>query len=514
MYLQISEGSTGDEEPYKGTPTNPQYEISDEVWSDFRHECWDSANAYRPASDQYRLLFNSGNFAQDVQYVDATFPRAMHKNGMLSHWYSFNGELLYYLRQWRGLQKFSWNSRTRGEVQDNFNTSWWKLAPVRNAFTLACSAVSGGLDMMDIGPGYINATLDTRPTDFFKKYAGFRYPDVAKHGFLAFRDVPDFIDTARFPEAEYGPVIAEASLRAFQRRNQNILAGDDSSFFKYWLLMKSYVQFINPVRIANITAEFAPAGAMYTTTDDGYHNDFGINMTKNYAKFVRQIKPDSTSIGAWRIGPDTSMYGRYARMFKIENNKGEMFFYFNEDFVKNGETVKLTVTYYDTADGQWSINGSNKRLKVRNRNTNSWVQRSIALPNFQKNTLFNDSADFSLRYEAGANTPFALLEVEVMPSADKQATPQPEPVAEVLNLKLSPNPNKGRFTVEMNSKDKDSYLVYITNASGNMILSEKRAAIAGSNLWKFSSPNLKEGMYVIHVESSTAKGSANFIVNK
>ena len=512
MYWQISEGSTGDEDPYKGTPTEPQYDIDYNTWRDFKHECWDSANAARSPDAWYRFLFNSGNFAQEVQYVDAKFPRDMHKNGMLSHWYSFDGEILYYLRQYRQLLRLPYSDRTRGEVQDNFVEDWWKLAPVKQNFTLACSALSGGLDMMDIGGGYIDAGQDTRPTDFFRNYAGLRYAAGANKGFIALRDVPDFADTVRFPTEGYGAVIAPGSEKAFNNRIKNIEENPyDSSMFKYWQKMKAIVKYLNPVRINNIVSEFEPAGAMYTTTDDDYHNDFGTNMTKNYAKFIRQLDANNTSIGGWRIGPDTSMYGRYARLFKIEQNKGEMYFVFNDRLVEPGETVKMTVTYYDTSNGQWSINGSNKRVLVKNKNTNRWIQKTISVTNFVGGTLMNGEADFSLRYESGSNTPFALIEVVITPAAKE---PQTKAIAENINLKLSPNPNKGQFTVELTSKANETYSVFVTNANGNMILSEKRTATAGLNVWQFSSPKLKEGVYVLHVESGKATGSANFIVNK
>jgi hypothetical protein len=336
MYWQISEGSTGDEDPYKGTPTNPQYDIDYYTWEDFRHQSWDSAQAYRGKDAYYRFLFNSGNYAQDLQYVDGNFPGDMHKDGLLSHWYSFDGEFLYYARQVRELNEHGYDNRTRGEVQDNFNTSWWMQAPVKQSFTLACSAISGGLDMMDIGPGYINSVFgDTRPTDFFKKYAGKRGAKGAHGGFIALRDVPDFADTFRFSVVEYGPVIDPAGQKAFDNKIQTIENNPkDSSARKYWLKMKAVTQYLNQARVNKIVNEFKSAGAMYNDNGDDYHHDFGTNMTKNFLKFIRQIDPDSTSVGAWRIGPDTSMYGRYARFCKLEKQKGEMFFRFYGNLVQ------------------------------------------------------------------------------------------------------------------------------------------------------------------------------------
>ena len=54
----------------------------------------------------------------------------------------------------------------------------------------------------------------------------------------------------------------------------------------------------------------------------------------------------------------------------------------------------------------------------------------------------------------------------------------------------------------------------ITDAVGTTIFSENKAAIAGINKWSFSSPKLKEGVYMIHVQSSKASLTQNFVVDK
>ena len=204
MYWQICEGSTGDEQPYKGDPVDSNYEIDYYDWQDYRHLCWEKANEYAGKNRYFRFLFNSGNMSQDLQYVQAKYPEDFQKSGWLSHQYSFDGEFLYYSRQIRRLQSTFYGYRTRGEIQGIYNYPWWKMAPVKQSFMLVCSALAGGLDMLNIGGDYINATNDPRPTDFFKKYAGLRKPAGANRGFIALRDVPDFMDTIRFPVKQYG----------------------------------------------------------------------------------------------------------------------------------------------------------------------------------------------------------------------------------------------------------------------------------------------------------------------
>ena len=83
-----------------------------------------------------------------------------------------------------------------------------------------------------------------------------------------------------------------------------------------------------------------------------------------------------------------------------------------------------------------------------------------------------------------------------------------------LNLKLSPNPNRGRFTVELTAPQDEVYSVAITDITGTNVLSENKSVTAGVNTWNFSSPNLKKGVYVLHIQSSKGTITRNFIIDK
>jgi hypothetical protein len=152
---------------------------------------------------------------------------------------------------------------------------------------------------------------------------------------------------------------------------------------------------------------------------------------------------------------------------------------------KPNETLQFTVTYYDSGRGVWSINASNKHFFTKNQNTRQWVQKTFVIENFKERTLLNEQADFSLRYESGGNTAFALIEVEIADDL-KQAESGKEKVAsEDIKLELSPNPNQGRFLVKLTAKANETYSVFVTDAAGNIILSEKRHATNGLNAWNF-----------------------------
>ncbi len=516
LYWQITEGSTGDEDPYKGTPTNPMYNIDFYTWQDFRHAAWDSAELYAGPNRNYRFLFNDGNFAQDLEYVDERYPEDLHKDGLLSHEYSFEGEELYYSRQYLNWDATGFDNRARGEIQDIYEEYWWNYAPVKQAFALACSGASGGLDMTNITPKYISSIFnDTRPMEFYEKYAGLRKPLDRHVGFIALRDVPDFDDSIRFPTATYGPIIDPAQKTKFDRKIYNIEHNTkDSAERKYWLSMKANGDFLNLARVDKIVEQFRPFGAMHSEVDQ-YHNDFGLNMTKNFRRYMSELDIDSLSYGAWRIGPDTSIYGRYARLCKLQNGKGAMYFEFENDgdsLVRKGQSLDITVTYYDSGNGQWSLLCSNKSFKVTNTNTRQWLQKKITIASFLPRVLYNNRADIGLKYVSSTNTPFALIEVAV--TGPQVQNENVKVQREAMDLKLSPDPNEGQFKVSFTAKKEDRYSVSITDESGELYYKEARTGTAGNNAWYIAPLKLGRGAYILHIESATTTGETKFLVVK
>lgn len=107
------------------------------------------------------------------------------------------------------------------------------------------------------------------------------------------RDGLDVADTVRFPEAVFGPV-------------------DNGK---------------NPARCSAIVAAVGKVQTRYPPRLDalsniscgsGRHrvglNDAGYQVYPgNYHGFLQQLAPDSTSYGAWRVGPEDELFGRYGR---------------------------------------------------------------------------------------------------------------------------------------------------------------------------------------------------------
>lgn len=103
-------------------------------------------------------------------------------------------------------------------------------------------------------------------------------------------------------------------------------------------------------------------------------------------------------------------------------------------------------------------------------------------------------------------------EIERVIDASQTSTAQD--VIANLDIKLSPNPNKGQFTVEFTVPQGDSYSITITNITGATILSEKKYAVAGKNVWNFTSSKFGNGNYLLHIQSSKLNLTKNFIVEK
>ncbi len=105
-------------------------------------------------------------------------------------------------------------------------------------------------------------------------------------------------------------------------------------------------------------------------------------------------------------------------------------------------------------------------------------------------------------------------EIEHVIDASQNAGKVTSPAMANLNLKLSPNPNQGEFTIELNAPVSEQYTIIVTDIAGSIILSENKIAIAGVNTWKISSPEFRKGVYLLHLQSSSASITQNVVVDK
>jgi hypothetical protein len=350
-------GSTGDPGGYKGDPDNTAYAYTNADWDAFTFRTWDSLLHYYSGLETFRLRFNPGNDAENTNHLDDS---SWYKNGEPTHTFSFTGEVSV-MERWKAFSNYPTNNkRLVAEIQNVWDPVYWQYAPVKNSQYLIFSALNAGMDIVLLPGGWkTQNTADTRPTDFFNKYAGNRKASIYNKGFIALGGKVDYADTVWFPANKYGPLInPDLTIKGlYDRAIRNIsryTTSDENKEFQTWVAVEKYINSARQVavRAANPQATY-PAD-----TNDFYHNDYIIGGVKNYGRFITMIDPVGTSTAVYRVGPDTAIFGRFCRQFLIKNGVGEMKFQLDtllKNSIRNA-TINITVTYYDEGTGSWSLN--------------------------------------------------------------------------------------------------------------------------------------------------------------
>ena len=429
-----TEGKTGDNGPYAGTitdvtingvsqPSPSSYNITDADWQTHkRANIWPlgytNVSSDLPDTD---YAINGGNDFADFQWGLDNIPDCDFKAGFPTHTYS-NGSEKYYTDNIHSLFSLPTDNRTFGEFQNILDLAWFQTSYKQNFFSIVCSALHHGVDILSINTGNPQQMFpaDLTPFQFFNKYAGIRAAIDTNKGFCALRDMIDVNDTTRFPEsAPYGTVVDPSRITAYTNALNAIIASGQSDQQKQSRKTDLLVNYLNPARITYLRSLFPTAS--YHVIDDGedqdaYNQEFGVDLIPdNYNKFITQYSPNTTSVGKWRVGSTDSFYGRYSRAFDNANGKTEMFFTLDEDLAGGGNNSTLSVTYYDEGTGIWSVNcatckGKSEMQVVQNKNTLSWKTVDMDVDNFTFGGELENGSDFTLKYLSGSDTTFAMIE--------------------------------------------------------------------------------------------------------
>lgn len=451
LYWQIAEGSTGDEQPYKGVLDSCQIlhtcVLADTIqhpalgdtmipqdrfelkWQDYRHSCWDTAamNAgYAAVNRQIFLMFNSGNNGSELDYIngDSTelndegyieshfsfFPLLPFiKEGQLSHIYSFRGEQSYFNRK---------TSPSRGEVQGYIKLS---THPHKDLFMLVCSALTGGLKMLNGDQSWqtMHESFETQTTprisDFFTRMTNTKSEGFSMPAFKA-----DAGDTITYPSNVYGPLIDNSKAYQFTRQlynyyNQTALSQGNQSYVE-WQYWRAVDKNINPARINALQSIYSNA-AHGNQKDSLYYNDFVVNSAYNYQKNLYQLNTSTTVIPKYRIGPDTSLYGRFAGAPKLDSsNHCEWKYDIDSGLIKtlNNDTISITITYLDNgSNGKFWVstlgcagNETNGDTVSVNTNSGLFKRATIDIPHFK---FRSNGYDFSLDFEGSVIVAFVEI---------------------------------------------------------------------------------------------------------
>jgi len=434
LFWMSAEGSTGDEAPYKGPTKDPKYDISMDNWFEFKKGVWSYMyNEGQHMQPKLNILINQANNGMYLDWLLQNTPGAWFKAGSLAHTYSFNRELDYFnrLKQIVRPDNNGLTNRFRSESEEIQQLGWFKQSPQQNTFCLTVSALTIGLDMMNIRKNAVKEAEGDYSFRFFNQFAGQR--DPATGAYCVLRDVLDVTDTKRFPEATYGKIFADNT----SKRRANVD-------------MRNLRQLrdVNPQRVQSIVKKFEAYGAQLQPSaeidakiyandarlpaklrknnlrgdlQDKYNVDVGINLLPdNYNRFLTQYDPNGTSRGYWRIGPTNQPYGRYARGFDHASGMNEMWFTLDDHFFADNNTahqLKVTIAYYDQGNGSWSFNyanakGKTEQYRIQCKNTGKWVVKEVVLKDAYLNKKLEHGSDFSLKYLGNNDTMFSLVQVD------------------------------------------------------------------------------------------------------
>eukprot|EP00937_MAST-01D_sp_MAST-1D-sp2_P000672 g672.t1 len=224
----------------------------------------------------------------------------MIKDGLVSHYYAESGEL----DVWE-TSRVMLQSELPGPHRGRFVRSRgestltalmdYVLQPAWAAWALAANAAAYGLDTWQNNTLLVDNPRTRPAIQFFSQYAGARDAASASSpgAWAVLRDGLDVADTARWPEQTYGDV---ADGKCLARCNAIIAAVNQTQ--TRW-----------PPRLDAPGTKGCGSGRLR-----GGLNDAGYRVVPgNYHNYLEQIDADTTTVGAWRIGPKDELFGRYGR---------------------------------------------------------------------------------------------------------------------------------------------------------------------------------------------------------
>lgn len=437
-YYHVAEGSTGDNEPYKGEPiwpiTGPGLPGNKSInfqtdWLEFREAEWQLlVSIISKYNSNVRLLINAGNDAAEQPLILEYVPNALTKEGTLSHDVFFYGSKTYYRRN---------SPDARGEWQ-----GWvpdYSTHQNKEGFALISSALTGGLEMLNITQTWVNVM--SKPYDpvsgrgganpemlaFFNKYTN----DSSKRAFIVPMDAIDFLDTVRFSKEQYGEIARHGCPCDSKGNDSAYLLGktlynlanagmsQDFVDYKKISIMAKYMSWSRVLAIRNLYPHLSFVKGQLNVDGqfeefvagvpaNNYNHDFGVDVA-NWEKNATLMDRWDNITPLSRIGADTTMLGRFAA-------KGTFLVELNNKLTsgKGYDSVYVAVWYYDSTAGTPSINvsvpnvcGATYVQSIPVANTKKWIKKEFIVPM----RLRPNSWD--MKIESG-NVALGLLEFEVV----------------------------------------------------------------------------------------------------
>jgi hypothetical protein len=413
-WVQVKTGCTGDEVAYKGNPIDTLYNISKADWRAFR---LDAFSEYRStfnggSSNNIGLLFNNIDPVDDpvewqwvlnnVTYGFGVKGGAYARGHHLSDELDFKNTWTPLLINPQGLQLFS-----AAEMDQTWTRPLYQINVPLGFYWGAISGLNTGLSVWDITQSALDEAK-IRPElhsvfRLFNKYAGQIYPSTANAAYVFFHEGLNSEDTCKFPESIYGKA-------------------SQSNQARYIAICNAYA-----ARGAQMDDVYAATkGQVYQRDNQLGYNDAGWNIEEgNYERWISQIKPDSTSIGLFRvrgvIDSNSFRYDRFARSFENSSGKNTMYFKFHPNlfYYEGPDSLVFRITWLDKhQNSTWALKyynsfGLQTALSVTGVGDNQWKTANVTIHDAVINQGGLLGSDFLLMNNDGINDIFHGIEVDI-----------------------------------------------------------------------------------------------------
>lgn len=357
-------GVTGDYGAYKGVPDQSKFIIENNAWVDYVHTSVQKLIAANAINPWLNIALNPNNNAEDWEF-DLSQGVKVIKRGEIGHGYSQNGEGTFFRLQLSALSVdplLIFFSESEG-VQTA--PSWTS----QDFLPLVAGFVASGAKILSVA-----ATDNITDTSlaFLNLYAG-----STTGGFSYQRDVLDYADSSRFKENIYGTVIDPARknqyLQQVQRINSDPSTGLATKGERLSALLANY---INPIRVSKIQAEYAKRGYLFKI-DNVHENDGGVDLWPgNYEMRLHQKVFEG--YGVQRVGKSSNQaFGRYSKSIN----------YAAWDY-DDSTISEIKITYFDNK-GAFSVRALHENnaalvATISCKNSQRWVQQTFSINGFKK----------------------------------------------------------------------------------------------------------------------------------
>ena len=406
-FVQVKCGNTGDEDAYKGEPDSAKYKLTQAQFDQFRIKAFSQFKKYFQdvPNNQIVLTFNTLDPVKNpviYKWVMDSIDRQIGfgiKGGANNRGHHLTGEKSWkeqwepYLINPKGMKLFSASEMDNSWMKPLFNINtelafYWAML---NGLNAGLSSV----DMLSSAIVYSKTHLEI--VDIFKmfnKYAPQIYPATATAAYSIFHEGLNSANTDKFKVQDYGTAIPK-------------------NMSRYKKIIEAYK---DRGAAMDDTVNVWQNQVIQRETQTAY-NDVGWDIEEgNYERFITQIKPDSTSIGLFRvrgkITTTSSKYDRFARSFQHSTGKDTMYFKFdNELFTATNKPkgFSFSVTWLDkNANSKWELQYKNSQ------GIQSVIQAIGVGDNKWKTVTATIGNDIDVTHSGTFNSDFMLVNTDII----------------------------------------------------------------------------------------------------